>query len=131
VGALHNAQKCDAEDQHVFDSYWDDGHSVYDRAEGHLAEGEGFEPPGAWRPLRFSRPLRSTAPASLRSATQSATSNRARRERSAGRPAQALELIGVLLEVPHEELLGDLRHRHLAPSRVLPDRAPLIRRQVR
>ncbi len=30
------------------------------------AEGEGFEPPGAWRPLRFSRPLRSTAPASLR-----------------------------------------------------------------
>ncbi len=33
---------------------------------GYLAEGEGFEPPGAWRPLRFSRPLRSTAPASLR-----------------------------------------------------------------
>jgi hypothetical protein len=22
--------------------------------EGHLAEGEGFEPPRAWRPLRFS-----------------------------------------------------------------------------
>jgi hypothetical protein len=33
---------------------------------GEVAEGEGFEPPGAWRPLRFSRPLRSTAPASLR-----------------------------------------------------------------
>ena len=31
-----------------------------------LAEGEGFEPPRAWRPLRFSRPLRSTTPASLR-----------------------------------------------------------------
>jgi type I restriction enzyme, R subunit len=26
------AQKCDAVYQHVFDSYWDDGHSVYDRA---------------------------------------------------------------------------------------------------
>jgi len=25
--------------------------------EGYLAEGEGFEPPRAWRPLRFSRPL--------------------------------------------------------------------------
>jgi type I restriction enzyme, R subunit len=25
-------QKCDAVYQHVFDSYWDDGHSVYDRA---------------------------------------------------------------------------------------------------
>jgi len=25
------AQKCDAVYQHVFDSYWDDGHSVYDR----------------------------------------------------------------------------------------------------
>src|SRR6202011_6203344 len=33
---------------------------------GKLAEGEGFEPPRAWRPLRFSRPLRSTTPASLR-----------------------------------------------------------------
>jgi hypothetical protein len=31
-----------------------------------MAEGEGFEPPGPWRGLRFSRPLRSTAPASLR-----------------------------------------------------------------
>ena len=30
-----------------------------------VAEGEGFEPPRAWRPLRFSRPLRSTTPASL------------------------------------------------------------------
>src|SRR5207244_12520718 len=35
-----------------------------------LAEGEGFEPPRAWRPLRFSRPLRSTTPASLRGLTQ-------------------------------------------------------------
>jgi hypothetical protein len=35
-----------------------------------LAEGEGFEPPRAWRPLRFSRPLRSTAPASLRGQQQ-------------------------------------------------------------
>jgi type I restriction enzyme R subunit len=26
------AQKCDIIYQHVFDSYWDDGHSVYDRA---------------------------------------------------------------------------------------------------
>ena len=26
------AQKCDLVYQHVFDSYWDDGHSVYDRA---------------------------------------------------------------------------------------------------
>lgn len=26
------AQKCSAVYQHVFDSYWDDGHSVYDRA---------------------------------------------------------------------------------------------------
>jgi type I restriction enzyme R subunit len=26
------AQKCDAVYQHVFDSYWDDGHSVYQRA---------------------------------------------------------------------------------------------------
>jgi type I restriction enzyme R subunit len=26
------AQKCDAVYQHVFDSYWDDGHSVYDIA---------------------------------------------------------------------------------------------------
>jgi type I restriction enzyme R subunit len=26
------AQKCDGVYQHVFDSYWDDGHSVYDRA---------------------------------------------------------------------------------------------------
>jgi len=26
------AQKCDIVYQHVFDSYWDDGHSVYDRA---------------------------------------------------------------------------------------------------
>ena len=26
------AQKCDAVYQHVFDSYWDDGHSVYDEA---------------------------------------------------------------------------------------------------
>ncbi len=26
------AQKCDAVYQHVFDSYWDDGQSVYDRA---------------------------------------------------------------------------------------------------
>ena len=26
------AQKCDAVYQHVFDSYWDDGHSVYDHA---------------------------------------------------------------------------------------------------
>ncbi len=26
------AQKCDAVYQHVFDCYWDDGHSVYDRA---------------------------------------------------------------------------------------------------
>jgi type I restriction enzyme R subunit len=26
------AQKCDAVYQHVFDSYWDDGHSVYERA---------------------------------------------------------------------------------------------------
>jgi type I restriction enzyme R subunit len=26
------AQKCDAVYQHVFDSYWDDGHTVYDRA---------------------------------------------------------------------------------------------------
>jgi type I restriction enzyme, R subunit len=26
------AQKCDVVYQHVFDSYWDDGHSVYDRA---------------------------------------------------------------------------------------------------
>ena len=26
------AQKCDAVYQHVFDSYWDDGHSVYDLA---------------------------------------------------------------------------------------------------
>jgi type I restriction enzyme, R subunit len=26
------AQKCDAVYQHVFDSYWDNGHSVYDRA---------------------------------------------------------------------------------------------------
>jgi type I restriction enzyme R subunit len=26
------AQKCDAVYQHVFDSYWDDGHSVYDQA---------------------------------------------------------------------------------------------------
>src|SRR5437660_11417572 len=34
------------------------------------AEGEGFEPPRAWRPLRFSRPLRSTTPASLRGLTQ-------------------------------------------------------------
>jgi type I restriction enzyme R subunit len=25
------AEKCDAVYQHVFDSYWDDGHSVYDR----------------------------------------------------------------------------------------------------
>jgi type I restriction enzyme R subunit len=25
-------QKCDAVYQHVFDSYWDDGHSVYDMA---------------------------------------------------------------------------------------------------
>ena len=25
------AQKCDAVYQHVFDCYWDDGHSVYDR----------------------------------------------------------------------------------------------------
>jgi type I restriction enzyme R subunit len=25
-------QKCSAVYQHVFDSYWDDGHSVYDRA---------------------------------------------------------------------------------------------------
>ena len=24
------AQKCDVVYQHVFDSYWDDGHSVYD-----------------------------------------------------------------------------------------------------
>jgi hypothetical protein len=31
-----------------------------------MAEGEGFEPPVALTPLRFSRPLRSTAPASLR-----------------------------------------------------------------
>src|SRR5215469_16721734 len=45
-------------------------HSGHARThEGHLgvlAEGEGFEPPRAWRPLRFSRPLRSTTPASLR-----------------------------------------------------------------
>jgi type I restriction enzyme R subunit len=26
------AQKCDSIYQHIFDSYWDDGHSVYDRA---------------------------------------------------------------------------------------------------
>ena len=26
------AQKCDAVYQHVFDCYWDDGHSVYDLA---------------------------------------------------------------------------------------------------
>ncbi|MBJ7598189.1 type I restriction endonuclease subunit R [Candidatus Nephthysia bennettiae] len=26
------AQKCDAVYQHIFDSYWDDGHSIYDRA---------------------------------------------------------------------------------------------------
>jgi hypothetical protein len=26
------AQKCDVVYQHVFDSYWDDGHSVDDRA---------------------------------------------------------------------------------------------------
>src|SRR5262249_23173849 len=26
------AQKCEAVYQHIFDSYWDDGHSVYDRA---------------------------------------------------------------------------------------------------
>jgi len=26
------AQKCDGVYQHVFDSYWDDGRSVYDRA---------------------------------------------------------------------------------------------------
>jgi type I restriction enzyme R subunit len=26
------AQKCDVVYQHVFDSYWDDGHSVYDMA---------------------------------------------------------------------------------------------------
>jgi type I restriction enzyme R subunit len=26
------AQKCDAVYLHVFDSYWDDGHSVYERA---------------------------------------------------------------------------------------------------
>ena len=26
------AQKCDVVYQHVFDSYWDEGHSVYDRA---------------------------------------------------------------------------------------------------
>ena len=26
------AQKCEAVYQHVFDSYWDDGHSVYDKA---------------------------------------------------------------------------------------------------
>lgn len=25
-------QKCDAVYEHVFDSYWDNGHSVYDRA---------------------------------------------------------------------------------------------------
>jgi type I restriction enzyme R subunit len=26
------AQKCDSVYQHVFDSYWDDGHSLYDLA---------------------------------------------------------------------------------------------------
>jgi type I restriction enzyme, R subunit len=26
------AEKCNAVYQHVFDSYWDDGHSVYDNA---------------------------------------------------------------------------------------------------
>jgi type I restriction enzyme R subunit len=26
------AQKCDSIYQHIFDSYWDDGHCVYDRA---------------------------------------------------------------------------------------------------
>jgi type I restriction enzyme R subunit len=26
------AQKCDAVYRHVFDAYWDDGHSVYDLA---------------------------------------------------------------------------------------------------
>jgi len=26
------AQKCEVVDQHVFDSHWDDGHSVCDRA---------------------------------------------------------------------------------------------------
>ncbi len=26
------AQKCNAVYQHIFDSYWDDGHSVYDQA---------------------------------------------------------------------------------------------------
>jgi ParB-like chromosome segregation protein Spo0J len=31
VGMLR-VQKCDAVYQHVFDSYWDDGHSVYDLA---------------------------------------------------------------------------------------------------
>ena len=39
---------------------------VISHTKGSLAEGEGFEPPRAWRPLRFSRPLRSTTPASLR-----------------------------------------------------------------
>jgi hypothetical protein len=29
---VRDFQKCDAVYQHVLDSYWDDGHSVYDRA---------------------------------------------------------------------------------------------------
>ena len=43
---------------------------------GCLAEGEGFEPPSPWRGLRFSRPLRSTAPASLRGMRPSSKSAR-------------------------------------------------------
>jgi hypothetical protein len=88
----------------------------------YLAEGEGFEPPVALTPLRFSRPLRSTAPASLRGTTSL---------RSAALPglavrAQALELVGVLLEVSHEVLLGDVRNRHQAARGVASDVEPLV-----
>jgi hypothetical protein len=32
IVSVDGVQKCDVVYQHVFDSYWDDGHSVYDRA---------------------------------------------------------------------------------------------------
>ena len=92
------------------------------------AEGEGFEPPSPWRGLRFSRPLRSTAPASLRGSTQCAT---AAGGTAAGSLSQArakhLELVGVLLQVADEELLEYLRHRHHTERGMHPGGVPLLR----
>jgi hypothetical protein len=57
------ARKCDLLYQHVFDSYWDDGHFVYDMADVGIDPGRGYigrhpikDCPGSWTAIRGKGP---------------------------------------------------------------------------